>query len=330
MVASPDPSTLALQSDLLANHERHRIRVLLAAPRGFCAGVRRAINAVLDALAVHGPPVYVRRSIVHNLEVVKSLEAEGAIFVQELEEVPEGSVVLFSAHGVSPSIKRRARKRNLITYDAVCPLVAKVHREVERHDKDGRQVLLIGHEGHPEIEGTKGHIHRRPAFVVNSTSEVERLKLDRNAPTAYAVQTTYSVDDAADIIAELQTRFSNLRGPERSDICYATTNRQAAVRKIAVMADATIVVGEQFSSNATRLLEVASALCPSAFLVSGPEALDWSRLQDANTVGISAAASTPESSVERVVAALEARFSVVIEEIEVARELTKFKRLPIE
>lgn len=306
---------------------RREIRILLAAPRGFCAGVHRAIDAVVDALEVYGPPVYVRRPIVHNLEVVRSLESRGAIFVQELEEVPEGSVVLLSAHGVPPSIRREARERGLVMHDAVCPLVAKVHREVETHDRAGRQVILIGHEGHPETEGTAGHVQRRSAVIVKSAVEVEALPFDRDLPVAYAVQTTFSVDDAAEVIEALHARFTNLQGPASSDICYATTNRQAAVRVIAAQADATIIVGEQFSSNATRLFEVASSLCPSARLVSGPDELDWSQLGDASTVGITAAASTPEGSVKAVVDALRARFRVVIEEIETANESVTFKRL---
>lgn len=309
---------------------RRDIRVLLAAPRGFCAGVRRAIDAVVDALQIHGPPIYVRRPIVHNLEVVRNLEARGAIFVQELEEVPKGRVVLLSAHGVSPSIQREARERGLVVHDAVCPLVAKVHREVERHDRAGRQVILIGHEGHPEIEGTVGHVRRRLATVVKSASEVEALPFDRDLPVAYAVQTTFSVKDAAEVIQALEARFTKLQGPASSDICYATTNRQAATRMIAAQADATIVVGERFSSNATRLFEVASSLCSSTRLISGPNELDWSQLGDAGTVGITAAASTPESSIEAVVDALRSRFHIVIEEIETACERTTFKRLAIQ
>lgn len=305
------------------------IRVLLAAPRGFCAGVRRAVDAVRDALEEYGPPVYVRRPIVHNLDVVRSLEEEGAIFVEELDQVPSGSVVLFSAHGVSPDVAEDARKRGLTAFDAVCPLVSKVHREVERHHRNGRQVILIGHEGHPEIEGTLGHIPDREAFVVNSVSEVAELPIEASLPAAYAVQTTYSVDDASAIVEALRERFSDLIGPASSDICYATTNRQAAVREIAMQSNAVIVAGEQFSSNACRLAEVAGALCPNVQLVAHPDELDWSGLPDSGTVGITAAASTPETSVQAIVAALGARFRLAIEEVESSSETTVFRRLAI-
>ena len=263
-----------------------RVRVLLAAPRGFCTGVRRAIDAVLEALDRYGAPVYVRRPIVHNLEVVRGLEAKGAVFVEESDDVPKGSVVIFSAHGVSPSVKREARERGLVAYDAMCPLVAKVHREVERHERNNRQIILVGHAGHPEIDGIEGHIHRTTAIIVNSAKEVEALSLDRHTPTAYAVQTTYSVQDAAKVVDALKERFFDLSGPASSDICYATSNRQAATREIAARSDAVIVVGESFSSNATRLLEVASSLCPSADLVSGPAEIDWAKFRNISTVGI--------------------------------------------
>jgi 4-hydroxy-3-methylbut-2-enyl diphosphate reductase len=304
------------------------VRVLVANPRGFCAGVRRAIDAVTDALAVHGPPVYVRRAIVHNLEVIRGLEAQGAIFVQELDEVPDGAVVIFSAHGVPPGVARDARDRGLTAFDAVCPLVAKVHREVERHERMDRQVIIVGHAGHPEIEGTIGHL-RGPVLVVNSTADVAALPLAPDAPAAFAVQTTYSVDDASQIVAALQARFSNLVGPATSDICYATTNRQAAVRDIAGQVDAFIVVGERFSSNATRLAELAESLCGSVQLVAGPEDVEWHQLRGACSIGISAAASTPERSVEAVLAALATRFSVQVDEVEAMHETTAFKRLAI-
>jgi 4-hydroxy-3-methylbut-2-enyl diphosphate reductase len=309
--------------------KRPELKVLLAAPRGFCAGVRRAINAVEDALAVHGPPVYVRRPIVHNLDVVRTLEAQGAIFVEELDQVPAGSVVLFSAHGVSPDVARDARRRNLTAFDAVCPLVSKVHREVERHARDGRRVILIGHRGHPEIEGTLGYLPGQTAFVINSVDEVNGLAITADQPVAYAVQTTYSVDEAAAIIDALRDRFSNLVGPPSSDICYATTNRQNAVRAVAGRADAIIVAGEQFSSNACRLAEVASELCESVQLVAGPEGLDWSLLPRHGIVGITAAASTPDSTVQSILGALEGRYEIRIEEVETSRESTVFKRLDV-
>ena len=309
--------------------DRPEIRVLLSAPRGFCAGVRRAIDAVRDALSKHGAPIYVRRAIVHNLEVVRSLEAEGAIFVEELDEVPGGAVVLFSAHGVSPLIAAEAKRRSHIAYDAVCPLVSKVHREVERHQRAGRQLVLIGHRGHPEIEGTLGHVSTVPACVVKSVAEVEDLPLDRGRPTAYAVQTTYSVDEAHDIVMALREQFADLVGPPSSDICYATTNRQAAVREIAAQADAIIVAGESFSSNANRLAEVAASLCPNVQLVSAAGEIDWAALPRSGAIGVTAAASTPETTVQQIVADLAIRYRIILEEVEAMRETTVFNRLKI-
>jgi len=306
-----------------------QIDILLAAPRGFCAGVRRAIQAVRDAIALHGPPVYVRRPIVHNLAVVRALEAEGAIFVEELDEVPPGAVTIFSAHGVAPHIAAQAAARGLVSYDAVCPLVAKVHREVERHHKDGRHVVLVGHEGHPEIEGTLGHLPNGAATLVRTAADVDALSLDEAAPTAFAVQTTYSVDEASGIVATLRRRFADLAAPSSSDICYATTNRQAAVREIAQRADAVIVAGEHFSSNARRLAEVAALHCPSVQLVADADALDWARLPASGATGITAAASTPEEIVAGILAALSARYSLRIEEVETAVETTMFKRVAV-
>ena len=314
----------------LTERDRPKLKVILASPRGFCAGVRRAIDAVEDALAAHGPPVYVRRPIVHNLEVVRALEGQGAVFVEELDEVPPGSVVLFSAHGVSPDIARDAAMRDLTAFDAVCPLVSKVHREVERHARDGRQVILIGHRGHPEIEGTLGHLAAEPAFVVNSVADVGGLVMRNDQPAAYAVQTTYSVDEAASIVEALRERFSDLVGPSSSDICYATTNRQMAVRAIAGRVDAMIVVGEQFSSNACRLTEVASEFCDNVQLVADSSDLDWGLLPRHGVIGITAAASTPDSSVQSILDAVQGRYDIRIEEVETSRESTVFKRLDVD
>ena len=309
--------------------QRPQLLVLLAAPRGFCAGVRRAIDAVRDALAAHGPPVYVRRPIVHNLDVVRSLEAEGAVFVQELDQVPPGSVVLFSAHGVAPAIARDAERRGLIAFDAVCPLVSKVHREVERHSRDGRQIVLIGHRGHPEIDGTLGYVGRGRAFVISSADQVAQLPLADDKPTAYAVQTTYSVEEASGIVEALGQRFSDLTGPTSSDICYATTNRQQAVRGIAERADAVIVAGEEFSSNACRLAEVAREYCNQVQLVAGPDQMDWHRLPPRGVIGITAAASTPDSAVRALLSALSDRYDIEMEEVESSRETTVFKRMAV-
>jgi 4-hydroxy-3-methylbut-2-enyl diphosphate reductase len=325
----PTEAPDAAPGPLLLANGKPQVRVILAAPRGFCAGVRRAIDAVRDALAKHGAPVFVRRAIVHNLEVVRSLEAEGAIFVQELDEVPSGSVVLFSAHGVAPSIARDAERRGLIAYDAVCPLVAKVHREVERHQRGGRQIILIGHKGHPEIEGTLGHVSSVAAYVVTSVEEVGRLPLNESDATAYAIQTTYSVDDARAIVEALRRRFANLEGPSSSDICYATTNRQAAVRELSKQSDAIIVAGERFSSNACRLAELASDHCELVQLVADPCEIDWKRLPAGGVIGITAAASTPESSVQSILSALRSRYSVQVEEADAPPETTVFKRMAL-
>ena len=304
--------------------------ILLAAPRGFCAGVRRAIQAVRDALRVHGAPVYVRRPIVHNLRVVRALEAEGAVFVEELEEVPEGAVVILSAHGVAPEVAEDAAQRGLIAYDAVCPLVAKVHREVERHHRGGRHIVLVGHEGHPEIVGTLGYAPEGAFTVIRGAAEVEALPFAPDARLGLAVQTTYSVDEAAEVTAALQARFGDVARPAAGDICYATTNRQAAVRAIAARADAMIVAGESFSSNACRLAEVAaSAGCLDVQRVTGPEEIDWSRLPRSGSVGITAAASTPESVVDDILDALAASYRLRIEEVSAIEESTEFKRVAV-
>ena len=305
------------------------IRLVLASHRGFCAGVRRAIDAVRDALGKHGAPVYVRRAIVHNHEVVRALEAEGAIFVEELDQVPAGSVVLFSAHGVAPTVAANARRRGLKVYDAVCPLVAKVHREVERHQRAGRQLILIGHKGHPEIEGTLGHITSVPSHVVNSVEDVEDLPFRPDEPAAYAIQTTYSVEDAHAIVEALRTRFSDLAGPASSDICYATTNRQAAVRDLAIQSDAVIVAGERFSSNACRLAEVAKLHCAAVQLVAGPDDIIWAQLPLSGSIGITAAASTPDISVQAIIEALGRRYRTIVEEAVGEPEAAVFKRLAI-
>ena len=306
------------------------LHVLLAAPRGFCAGVRRAIDAVVDALDRHGAPVYVRRPIVHNQAVVASLEAQGAVFVQELDEVPEGAVVILSAHGVAPEIIADAGRRNLIAYDAVCPLVAKVHREVSRHQRRGRHVILIGHAGHPEVVGTLGHVPAGAATLVTEAEEVMKLELEEDAPLGYAVQTTYSVEEAGEVIGALRSRFSDLVEPPSSDICYATTNRQRAVRAMAPRVSAMIVAGEHFSSNACRLAEVAEASgCPSVQLVSDASKLDWDRLPTGGSIGITAAASTPEIIVGGILDALRDRYRLLLEEVSAAEERVDFKPVRI-
>jgi len=311
-------------------NRRPRLDVILAAPRGFCAGVRRAIDAVVAALDRHGAPVYVRRAIVHNLAVVRSLEAQGAIFVQGLDEVPEGAVVVLSAHGVPPDVVADARQRRLISYDAICPLVAKVHREVSRHHETGRHVILIGHEGHPEIIGTMGQVPIGAVTLVTTARDASGLDLPRDMPLAYAVQTTYSVEEAQSVVDALKTRFPDVQGPSSSDICYATTNRQAAVRMIAPQVDAMIIVGEGFSSNACRLAEVAaSAGCANVHLVADADAIDWEALPPQGSIGISAAASTPEISVNEILDALRSRYRLSIGSWKGADETITFRPVRI-
>ncbi len=307
------------------------LRVLLAAPRGFCAGVRRAIDAVEDAIARYGAPVYVRRPIVHNRAVMRRLETRGAIFVEELDEVPDGAVVIMSAHGISRAVAQEADRRGLTWFDAVCPLVSKVHREVARHRRAGRHVILIGHRDHPEIIGTLGQLPSDAAVsVVGSAAEVAALPLRPDAAVAYAVQTTYAVEEAAGVIAAIEARFGDVAAPQGSDICYATSNRQAAIREIAARVDAVIVAGADFSSNARRLAEVARAAgCERVQLVAEPEMLDLAGLDGAATVGITAAASTPEETVSEIVARLARHRAVTVEEVGQVVEAVAFRPVRI-
>ncbi len=280
-------------------------RVLLANPRGFCAGVQRAIDAVEQALERHGAPVYVRRAIVHNRSVVEGLERKGAVFVQEIDDIPEGAVAILSAHGSARSVRLSAQGRGLRVVDAICPLVAKVHAEIEAWYRGGRHVLLIGHIGHPEIVGTLGQVPAGAASVVCKPEDLDTLDLPPNTAIAYAVQTTFSTRDAADMIAAIERRFADVAGPRSSDICYATTNRQAAIEAIAPRCDLVLVVGDDISSNARRLVEVARAAgCPDARLIADAAALPVEAVGAATTIGLTAAASTPESSIAGVCAAL--------------------------
>lgn len=309
---------------------RPRLRLMLASPRGFCAGVRRAIAAVEDVLVHHGRPVYVRRPIVHNRAVMQSLEAKGAVFVEELDEVPANSVVLFSAHGVGRAVTAEADRRRLHWYDAICPLVAKVHREVVRHHLEGRHVILIGHRGHPEIAGTLGQLPIGAATVVGSAEEVRSLSIPNSLPVAYAVQTTFSVEEAGKVVDALLERFADIEAPPSSDICYASTNRQAAIREIASKVDAVMVVGEGFSSNAVRLADVArDAGCASVQLVADVSEVDWTLLAGASSLGLTAAASTPEASVASVLEALDRRFDLEMVEGPRIVESAVFRPMPL-
>ena len=302
--------------------------ILLASPRGFCAGVDRAIQIVETALGKFGPPVYVRHEIVHNRLVVEGLQAKGAIFVTELDEVPEGAPVVFSAHGVPKSVPAEAARRALVYLDATCPLVSKVHREAERHHAGNRQVLLIGHAGHPEVEGTMGQLPKGAITMIETIDDAEACAPADPENLAYITQTTLSVDETMRIVAVLMRRFPAIRGPRKEDICYATTNRQRAVKAIVDRCDYILIIGARNSSNSLRLVEVAKAAnCPRADLVGRAQDIDWTAFEGVRRVGISAGASAPEVLIGEVIEALGARFDISIEEVAVAKEGIHF-RLP--
>ena len=298
------------------------LKVLLCSPRGFCAGVVRAIDTVEQTLARYGAPVYVRHEIVHNRYVVESLKAKGAIFVEELDEIPDTTApVIFSAHGVPKSVPSQAKARNFFALDATCPLVTKVHREAEIHHKRGRHILLIGHAGHPEVVGTIGQLPPGAITLVESVDEVRAFVPRDPKSLAYVTQTTLSVDDTADIVAALKTRFPQIHGPHKEDICYATTNRQEVVKKVAPMVDAMVVVGSPNSSNTQRLKEVAErAGCARAALVERAAEIDWSLFEQITSIGITAGASAPEVLVEEVIGAFAERYTVNVETVTTADE----------
>jgi 4-hydroxy-3-methylbut-2-enyl diphosphate reductase len=302
------------------------LHVLLAGPRGFCAGVDRAIKIVEEALKRHGAPVYVRHEIVHNRFVVESLEKQGAVFVEELDEIPDdGRPVVFSAHGVPKSVPAEAARRGMYALDATCPLVTKVHKEAERHHARERHILLIGHAGHPEVVGTMGQLPEGSVTLVEDAAQAETVTVP-DGPLAFTTQTTLSVDDTAGIVAILQRRFPHVVGPKKEDICYATTNRQAAVKEVSARSELVIVVGAPNSSNSVRLREVAErAGCPRAVLVQRGRDLDPMIAEGMATIGITAGASAPEVLVEEVIARLRERFAVTTEEITVAVEDVIFK-----
>ena len=301
------------------------LKILLAAPRGFCAGVDRAILVVERALEKYGAPVYVRHEIVHNTYVIKTLRSKGAIFVEELDEVPEGRLVVFSAHGVPKSVPAAAETRKLLYVDATCPLVSKVHVEAERHYSQGHEILLIGHANHPEVIGTMGQLPPGSMTLVQSVQDAETIQPTNPDNLAYVTQTTLSVDDTADIVNALRRRFPKIALPRKEDICYATTNRQAAVKAIAARCDTILVVGSPSSSNSSRLVEVAQKSgCRRAFLVEDESMIDWSTIAPGSTIGVTAGASAPEVLVSGVIAAARARFNVTVEEIPVTTETVKF------
>ena len=305
--------------------EKPPLKILLCSPRGFCAGVERAIDAVERALAIFGAPVYVRHEIVHNRYVVEMLKAKGAVFVEELAEIPDTKApVIFSAHGVAKSVSADAAKRDLLAIDATCPLVTKVHREAEIHHRRGRRVLLIGHAGHPEVVGTMGQLPDGAVILVELVADVDNLRLDDQTNLAYATQTTLSLDDSQEVIAALTRRFPTIVGPHKEDICYATTNRQSAVKKVAPLVDAMIVVGSPNSSNSQRLREVAERCGAPAQLVQARGDIDWNIFSKVSSLGISAGASAPEVLVEEIMEAFAERFDIHVESVSAADENVSF------
>ncbi len=302
------------------------LTLYLAAPRGFCAGVDRAIKIVEMALEKWGAPVYVRHEIVHNKFVVDDLREKGAVFVEELEDCPDDRPVIFSAHGVPKSVPAAAEARQMVYVDATCPLVSKVHIEAERHHQNGLQMVMIGHAGHPETVGTMGQLPDGEVLLVETEADVGTLQPRDPERLAFITQTTLSVDDTKGIVAALQDRFPGIIGPHKEDICYATTNRQAAVKAIAPKADAILVVGAPNSSNSRRLVEVgAKAGCSYSQLVQRAENIDWRALEGISSVGVTAGASAPEILVEEVIDAFRARFDVTVEQVETAVERVEFK-----
>ncbi len=302
------------------------LTLYLAAPRGFCAGVDRAIKIVEMALARWGAPVYVRHEIVHNRHVVDGLRAKGAVFVDELDECPDDRPVIFSAHGVPKAVPTEAARREMLYVDATCPLVSKVHIEAERHHQDGLQMVMIGHAGHPETEGTMGQLAEGEVLLVETVADVARLEVRDPDKLAFITQTTLSVDDTADIVDALRARFPAIVGPRKEDICYATTNRQAAVKAIAPKVDALLVIGAPNSSNSQRLVEVGRAAgCGYAQLVQRAADIDWRALEGIRAVGLTAGASAPEELVEEVIDAFAARYDLTREIVETATENVEFK-----
>ena len=300
--------------------------ILLCSPRGFCAGVDRAIQIVELALKKFGPPVYVRHEIVHNRYVVDGLKAKGAVFVEELDEIPDtDQPVVFSAHGVAKAVPEAARLRNLFHLDATCPLVTKVHREAEIHFRKGREIVLIGHAGHPEVVGTMGQLPPGAIALIETEADARAFQTKSPERLAFITQTTLSVDDTAAIVAILSARFPAMTAPHKEDICYATTNRQEAVKRIASNIDAMIVIGAPNSSNSQRLREVAErAGCPVSLLVQRAGDLDWQRLAGVRRVGITAGASAPEVLVEEVIDAFAVRYDVRVAVVRAAEEATVF------
>ena len=307
---------------MAVNRQKLPLQVLLCSPRGFCAGVVRAIDSVERALTLYGPPVYVRHEIVHNRYVVDGLRKKGAIFVEELSEVPnDGAPVIFSAHGVPRPVPEEATRRNLLAFDATCPLVTKVHREAEIHHRRGREIVLIGHAGHPEVVGTMGQLPPGSITLVEDEDDVDQFVPRDEEKLAYVTQTTLSVQDTQHLVERLKARFPHVVGPHKEDICYATTNRQEAVRRVAPLVDAMVVVGSRNSSNSQRLKEVAEKSgCAFAVLIDRAANIDWSRFAHVERLGVTAGASAPEVLVEEVLDAFAERFALSVETVSAAEE----------
>ena len=307
-------------------HVKPPLTLYLAAPRGFCAGVDRAIKIVEMALQKWGAPVYVRHEIVHNKFVVDTLRDKGAVFVEELDECPDDRPVIFSAHGVPKAVPAEARRREMVFVDATCPLVSKVHVEAERHHAAGLQMIMIGHAGHPEVLGTMGQLPGGEVLLVETVDDVAKITPRDPDTLAFITQTTLSVDDTAEIVASLQAGFPKIVGPAKEDICYATTNRQAAVKAIAGQIDALLVIGAPNSSNSRRLVEVGSASgCAYSQLVMRADQIDWRAIDGIRSVGVTAGASAPEVLVDEVVDAFRQRYDVTVELVETAQERVEFK-----
>ena len=298
------------------------MKIILANPRGFCAGVDRAISIVELALEIHGAPIYVRHEVVHNRFVVNGLRERGAIFVEELSEVPDGAIVIFSAHGVSQAVRQEAKDRNLKVFDATCPLVTKVHMQVARASRKGTKAILIGHKGHPEVEGTMGQYSNQDGgiYLIEGVEDIANLPLQQDDEATFMTQTTLSIDDTSETIEALKAKYPSIQGPHKNDICYATTNRQQAVRELAKQSDLVIVVGSKNSSNSNRLAELASRMGVPAKLIDDPEDLRTEWLTDIRTIGITAGASAPEVLVQSVINRLKEMGVETVEELEGCEE----------
>ncbi len=305
------------------------IKILLASPRGFCAGVKRAIEIVELALQNHGPPIYVRHEIVHNKRVVEDLKKKGAIFVDELNEIPKGAKVIFSAHGVSNKIKEQAKHLSQLTLDATCPLVSKVHKQTQNYDKKGYKVILIGHKGHPEVAGIEGQI-KNDIYIVENEKEAENLEIDVNEKIAYVTQTTLSISDTSEIIKALKKKYPNIEGPELKDICYATQNRQVAVSELSEKADIVLVIGGENSSNTKRLAEIVQKKNIPVFRISSVEELDNTWIEGKRVIGITAGASSPEILIDEIIFYLKKKYKKVkIETMDGKNEAIEFKPLTV-